>query len=128
LKLQAKHRTLDKWFSLYVRMRDASEFNNFGRCCSCGRVISFEESDCGHFISRDRIATRWDERNAHAQCRNCNRFRSGEQHAHGQHILKLYGQQVLHELIWKSKHPKNFTDQEIKDLTDFYRTKYKAML
>jgi len=129
MKLKAKHRTLDKHFSLYIRKRDTQRFEGtFGYCCSCGRIITFTDCDCGHFISRDRIATRWDERNAHAQCRNCNRFRSGEQYAHGLYVANMYGQQVVDELLWKSKHPKSFTDQEIKDMTVYYRKKYKELL
>jgi len=44
------------------------------QCISCGEMISFPTCDCGHFISRDVMMLRWDEYNAHAQCRFCNRF------------------------------------------------------
>ena len=129
VKLKPIHRTLDKWFGLYVRKRGMTRHDGtHGNCCTCGRTICFDESDCGHFISRDRIATRWDERNAHAQCRNCNRFRSGEQYAHGLYIANRYGQSVLDELRWKSQHPIHYTDAEIKTMTDFFRNAYKALL
>ena len=129
MKLKPIHRTLDKYFSLYIRKRDTQRMEGtFGHCCSCGRIITFTDCDCGHFISRDRIATRWDTRNAHAQCRNCNRFRSGEQYAHGIYIANRYGQSVLDELRWKSQHPIHYTDAEIKTMTDYFREKYKALL
>ena len=127
MKLKPIHKTLDRWFSLYTRKRDTQKWGDKGLCCSCGRIISFDDSDCGHFISRDRIATRWDERNANLQCRSCNRFRSGEQYAHGLYIASKYGQSVVDELRWKSKHPVHFTDEEIKAMTDYFRNAYKAM-
>ena len=116
MKLQAHHRTLDKWFSLYIRRRDTPGF-----CCTCGRPITFENSDCGHFISRDRIATRWDERNAHAQCRHCNRFQSGKQYEHGLHVAKTHGEKTPDLLLWKSKHPVNFSKSEIREMTKRFR-------
>ena len=125
MKLKAIHHTLDRWFSRYIRRRDT--IKGYGKCCSCGRFITFENSDCGHFISRDRIATRWDHRNAHAQCQNCNRFRSGEQHKHGMHIREIYGQEVVDELLWKSKFPKRYLDHEIKSLTEHYKKMVKEM-
>lgn len=81
---------LDRIFSEYIRVRDANS-NGYCVCISCGRVDHYKLMDAGHFISRDKKATRFDARNVHAQCRNCNRFRSGEQFAHGLSIDKKYG-------------------------------------
>jgi len=122
MKLKPIHRTLDKWFSLYIRRRDTSIG---GACCTCGKHITFEESDCGHFISRDYIATRWDERNAHAQCRKCNRFQSGKQYEHGLHVDKIHGKGTADILLWKSKAPANFTDEEIKAMSKRFRLMYQ---
>lgn len=81
---------LDKLFSEYIRRRDADEYGKV-RCVTCNTVHNWNEGDCGHFVSRDRKATRWDKRNAHFQCPYCNRFRNGEQYKHGQYIDKRYG-------------------------------------
>jgi hypothetical protein len=48
--------------------------------------------DAGHFVQRDRKATRFNEQNVHTQCTCCNRYRSGEQFLHSQAIDRLYGQ------------------------------------
>ena len=61
---------LDKYFALYIRLRDAMPSGYF-RCISCGRIKPFEESDCGHFHSRIHMATRFDEENCNAECRYC---------------------------------------------------------
>lgn len=62
--------TLDRWFSLYIRLRD-SDANGFGRCISCGKLVHYKEADCGHFINRQHMNTRYDERNCNLQCRSC---------------------------------------------------------
>ena len=121
MKLKPCHRTLDKWFSKYIRLRDTPGF-----CCTCGASITFETSDCGHFISRDRIATRWDERNAHAQCIPCNRFKSGKQYEHGLHVDKIHGKGTADLILLKSKHPANFTDDEIRAMTKRFREVVKT--
>lgn len=62
--------TLDRWFSLYIRLRD-SDANGYSRCISCGKPVYWKEADCGHFINRRHMNTRYDERNCNLQCRNC---------------------------------------------------------
>lgn len=65
-------RKLDKVFSLYIRLRDSAAYNyQYFRCISCGQIKPFEQMDCGHFISRTHQATRFDEENAHGECRFC---------------------------------------------------------
>lgn len=63
-------RKLDEVFSRYIRLRDADE-HGYIRCISCGRIHHFNETDCGHFINRSHMATRFDEQNCNGQCRSC---------------------------------------------------------
>ena len=106
----------DKWFSLYIRFRDALEFQkevpdadiSFGRCCTCGKIGQWKYMDCGHFISRGRgggSGVRWDERNAHLQCKPCNggfyagtNTRTKVDEAYKQFMLEKYGQAVIDQL------------------------------
>jgi len=60
---------LDKVFGNFIRYRDK------GKCITCEAVFHPSERMLlhpGHYISRKRMATRFDERNVFAQCRNCN--------------------------------------------------------
>ena len=59
---------LDKEFSLYIRLRDSMP-NGYFRCISCGEIKPFEQADCGHYINRQHMNTRYDEMNCNAQCR-----------------------------------------------------------
>ena len=88
---------LDKLFSEYVRRRDADR-NGMVHCVTCEKLLHWKEGDCGHFVSRDRKATRWMGTNANFQCPYCNRFRAGEQHKHGEYIDKRYGKGTAQQL------------------------------
>lgn len=81
---------LDTVFSLYIRLRD-SDNNGICKCITCGTPHFWNDGDAGHFMSRDRMATRHNEKNVNFQCIPCNRFKSGKQYEHGIAIDKKYG-------------------------------------
>lgn len=93
---------LDKVFSEYIRLRDANP-QGLCFCITCNRPFNWREGDAGHYVQRDRLATRYDEKNVHAQCKYCNRFRSGEQYNHGVAIDKKYGDGTAKKLMTISK-------------------------
>lgn len=63
---------LDAIFSQFIRLRDSQPFGYRAfRCISCGQVKPFDQMDCGHFISRTHMSTRFDENNCHGECRAC---------------------------------------------------------
>jgi hypothetical protein len=92
----------DKYFSKYIRLRD-SDSNGLSKCITCGTFKSWKEMDCGHFISRRFESVRYDEQNAHAQCKKCNRFENGNQFEHGMKLDKKYGEGTAESLLQKSK-------------------------
>ena len=94
--------TLDGVFSEFIRLRDSDQ-NGYCRCITCGRIFYWKEIDAGHFVQRDRLATRYNEQNVHAQCQHENRFRSGQQFVHGQKIDLLYGKGTAQKLTDLSK-------------------------
>ena len=60
---------LDEVFSLYIRLRDRIPNTDSFRCISCGRILPFEQADCGHYINRQHMSLRFSEVNCNAQCR-----------------------------------------------------------
>ena len=70
VKTQAQlKKDLDAIFSIYVRQKyDKS-------CYTCGKVGTLQN---GHFVSRQYLATRWDENNCRPQCVGCNIFGKGK--------------------------------------------------
>lgn len=61
---------LDIEFGRFIKERDSN--GAVFRCISCGRVLPVRYAECGHYISRSHMATRWDEDNCHAECHECN--------------------------------------------------------
>ena len=89
---------LDKWFSLYIRLRGADDNGN-NQCCTCGTIDNWKKLQCGHFVSRKHLATRFHEMNCFPQCVSCNIFKYGEQWKFGQFLDKNLGEGVSEELV-----------------------------
>ena len=111
---------LDKAFSLYVRLRDCMP-NGFFRCISCGQVKPYGQADCGHYHSRRHMATRWDEDNAHAECRACNRFKADHMIGYRENLIRKIGQQRFDKLEWKHNQSRKWSDFELVELTKYYK-------
>ena len=110
---------IDKPFHEYIRRRDADDDSGYCQCISCDKPIHFSESDAGHFISRGKLATRWDERNVKAQCRKCNRFEYGRQF---EYSLKI-GTELAEELLQESRAIFKLMEHEYLEIFESYRDK-----
>ncbi len=84
---------LDRLFSLYIRRRDEHR-----GCISCGRAITANNCDAGHYIPRAHIATRWNVYNVNAQCYECNRLKDGNITAYREGLIRKYGIDKVNEL------------------------------
>lgn len=110
---------IDKPFHEYIRRRDADNTSGYCSCISCNKKIHFTESDAGHFIGRQHLSTRYDERNVHAQCRKCNRFEYGRQY---EYSLNL-GQELSDELLQKSRGVMKLADFEWLEIYEEFKAK-----
>ncbi len=108
---------LDKVFSEFIRRRGASK-NGTNRCCSCGAVKPWRELQCGHFVSRVYLATRWDETNCHPQCSACNVLRRGNAIGYSAYLLDRYGTTIFDELETKSKQPTKLTRADLQRMIE----------
>ena len=88
---------LDKWFSLYIRLRDATT-EGLSQCFTCGKIDHYKKLQCGHFQSRRHLSTRWHEWNCQVQCVKCNMFEQGEQWKFGISLNGKYGEGTSNEL------------------------------
>ena len=67
-------------FSRLIRTRDCirTSGNPYeGDCCTCGKRFEFKRLQAGHYFHGRVNATLFDERNVHAQCDACNRWKQG---------------------------------------------------
>ena len=110
-------RKADEAFSLYIRTRDAQSYDGrFFRCISCGRVLPIEKADCGHYINRQHMATRFSEDNCHAQCRSCNRFDEGNMQGYRASLVEKV------ELLEAMKHTTHkLTETDLLLIAQHYR-------
>lgn len=79
LNRQAIIKKLDKFTSLYVRQKGADK-NGIATCYTCGARYYWKDMDCGHYIKRRYLHTRWDLNNVRPQCltRESRLYRNGK--------------------------------------------------
>jgi len=93
---------LDKWFSLYIRLRDATD-EGLVQCITCGTVKHYKLMHNSHFQSRQYLATRWNEKNCDVGCVKCNIFNFGEQYKFSIALDSKYGKGTAEELEFLSR-------------------------
>ncbi len=112
---------LDKWFSLYIRLRDANDYG-LVQCFTCGCIKQYNKGmQCGHFQSRSHLATRFDEQNCQAQCVSCNMFKQGEQYKFSLQLDGKYGEGTAEELMFLAKSSLKITRAEYKEKISYYK-------
>lgn len=116
----------DKEFSLFIRLRDCMP-NGFFRCISCGQIKPFGQADCGHFHSRRHMSVRYDEDNAHSECRSCNRFKADHLIGYERNLIAKIGRMRFDKLAWKAAQPMKWTDKELEELAAYYKERNKEL-
>ena len=103
-------------FSLFIRNRD-----NW-TCYTCGSRIKGAGMHAGHFISRTKLSTFFDEMNVHAQCYPCNIFKKGNAGEYSYRLVEQYGPAEFYRLLerGRSLKPMGFTRQELENIITKY--------
>ncbi len=118
---------LDKWFSLFIRLRNASK-DGIVECWTCGKTAHYKKMHAGHFMSRKHHATRWNEDgNVQVQCPKCNLFGQGEQYTFGKLIDVRIGEGKSEELQELSRTTVKYMRHEYEDMIMFYKEKVNAI-
>ena len=113
---------LDKWFSLYIRLRSATEYGMV-QCFTCEKVSHYKSGmQCGHFQSRRFLATRFDEQNCAVQCVACNMFRGGEQFKFALNLDAKYGDGKALELEYKARTIVNYSRLDYTSRIVYYKS------
>ena len=89
---------LDKWFSLFIRLR-AADSNGMVHCYTCPERKHYKEMECGHFIKRGHEATRWDKNNCRPQCKECNGCKDGRADVFEDELREELGDDVVNKMI-----------------------------
>lgn len=81
----------------------------------------------GHFISRRYNATLFNEKNVHAQCAGCNKWKYGSEQRYAEELKKRYGNEIVDLLYVSSKQHKKFSVWEFEEIEKHYLEKYNQI-
>lgn len=112
-------------FNAWIRARDA------GRpCICCGGPLGAGDVggayDCGHYRSTGSAShLRFDERNAHAQRKQCNRWGAGRAVDYRLGLIGRIGLEAV-EALEADNLPHKWTREELIEIRNIYKAKLKA--
>lgn len=116
---------LDRVFSEYIRKRDTR--NGYFTCISCGRVMPAQQCDCGHYINRWHKSVRWNEDNAHGECRHCNRFDENHLQSYRNNLVRKIGEDRVLLLESMKNRTTKMGDFELQVMIEEYRKKIRNL-
>lgn len=122
----SKVEELDKEFSIYIR-KFYADHEGMVRCYTCPAILHWTQMQCGHFLRRSHMMTRWDEDNCKAQCYDCNCNRNGMPDVFEEELRCDIGDEDVDELIKKSKEIADVSDDWIQKMIYYYRAKNKEL-
>ena len=119
---------LDNIFSLYIRLREATD-EGLVQCFTCGNVNNYKVGmQNGHFMSRQFMATRYDEQNCQVQCVGCNMFKFGEQFKFSLALDYKYGKGTAEELLHKSRQINKMNSKDFEEKISYYKLIVEKLL
>lgn len=118
---------LDEAFSMFIRLRDSSPSGTSFKCISCGRILPFEQADCGHYINRKHMSLRFSEKNCNAQCRSCNRFDEGNIQGYRRGLIMKYGEPTVLWLESAKNQTNKISGFDLQAMLDYYRREVKKL-
>jgi hypothetical protein len=113
-------------FNHWVRIRDADQ-----PCICCGAPLGAGEVggayDCGHYRSTGSAShLRFDERNAHGQRKQCNRWGAGRAVDYRCGLIARIGLAAV-EALEADNTPRKWTREELRDIAATYRAKRREL-
>jgi len=122
----ANLKKLDDAFSEYIRLRDADD-NGYITCCTGGGRVFWKYADCGHYIDRGNMATRYHEKNCHAQSKEWNQFKNKEVmlEAYEEFLVDKYGENIIDDLETLKHNTLRISNNEAILLIKHYKAKAK---
>lgn len=113
-------------FNSFIRFRDRDR-----PCICCGQPLTGTgvggEYDCGHYRSTGSAShLRFDERNAHAQRKQCNRWGAGRAVDYRIGLIARIGLEAV-EALEADNTPKKWDRDELRQIAATYRSKLREL-
>lgn len=119
----------DTWFSRYIRLRDAWESNGIlvNQCATSQRlkVLPCKDLQCGHFMSRRHMSTRFHEHNAMPQSVYENKYKYGNPLKMARVLDKKFGEGTAENMEVLSRQVSKVDEKLV---AEFYKDKVNALL
>lgn len=102
----------DKYFSKFILMSSG------GQCFTCG--MRGKSLDCSHYITRSKLATRWNIKNAQAMCRDCHHVHHLGDPLYDLAMAALYGKKGVDAIIAESNGVVKLYASDIENIAERY--------
>jgi len=110
---------------MFIRLTYSNE-NGFVCCYTCDKIEHWKSLQNGHFVSRSKLATRYDEKNCRPQCSGCNLYGNGRPDVFGIKLTKEYGEGIVTGLYRQGQEVVRYFPYQEK--IDYYKIKVKELL
>lgn len=117
---------LDRVFSRFIRLRETDKNGNV-MCFVTGRVLPWEKMQCGHYISRSHMATRFDEDNCHCQSPASNSLHEENIEPYKQALTLWGGISVVAYLEEMGRRVVKFSAQDLRDKIQYYEQELEKL-
>ena len=118
--LASLKRKTDIAFSKYIRTQDIDR-NGEAECVTCGARLPWQRIQCGHFVSRVHLSTRFmvdPLPNAFPQCMACNVWRRGAGAEMAAYIERTFGHGSIEKILEQKRKTVKFSRADYMDLID----------
>jgi len=117
--LKSLKKEADRVFSIWIRKRGMSP-DGSNTCVSCGDVKPWSELQCGHYLKRNHLATRYHEDNCWPQCPTCNVFRYGNYPGYAKFMYQTLGEERVEKLFELHNRITKLTHSDYEELIKKY--------
>lgn len=114
-------------FSLWVRVKDADS-EGYVKCVTCSVKRPYKDMQAGHFIPGRNNAVLFSEDGVHPQDYQCNVGKKGNWPAYYEYMLRMYGQEVIDELLKQSNETRKYTLEDYIELEKHYKALVEEVL
>ena len=119
MSLSKAKKKLDTVFSQFIRLRGSND-EGWGNCWTCGSLRRWQDVDCGHFITRKKLSTRWMETNCQFQCKQCN-MNGGQQYVFSKKLDEFHGEGTAEAIPIASNRTRKFSVHELEEMYQYYK-------
>jgi hypothetical protein len=110
-----------KIFSEYIRRRDADHCGMV-KCFTCPQILHWKDMDAGHYVPQSiALSLVFNEKNVHAQCGGCNRYKNGNLTIYALELQKKYGNTILEDLQSLRKENFRYTRADYMEMIERYK-------